>query len=235
MKPAVEPLTKFTTYDNPDKEANNRDASDSANDSHLNAIPLSMFDDNEERMIDGDYCIMEGYSQTSLRSHDHLLKAGDVNPSHIISARVANNDSLLSSVGSDVDLMTSSNVHDHTAVPDTVSNDQTADFSFPTLLNFIEGSLVGNRYIDERIDVHEDQSDNDLFQVGLANAAQTVPTLSSVADKISRQEGKMLDEKQYIAYEIIACSFLLSLIEDAEFNRSSALHSMEIEHKETVI
>ena len=44
-----------------------------------------------------------------------------------------------------------------------------------------------------------------------------------------------MDEKQYIAYEIISCSFLLSLIEDAEFNRSSALYSMEIDHKETLI
>ena len=235
MKPAVEPLTKLTVYDKPEKENTNTDSSDSALDSHPNAIPLSMFDDNEERIIDDDYCIMEGYAQTSLRSHDRLLQAGDVNPSHIISARVANNDSLLSSDAGNVTSMSSPNVHEPAAVAETFFNDQTAEISFPTLLTFIEGSLVGDRYIDERIEEPEDQhdkkSDDDLFQDGIANAAQPVPTLSSVAEKISRQEGKTLDEKQYIAYEIIACSFLLSLIEDAEFNHSSTLHSWKLKRK----
>ncbi len=44
-----------------------------------------------------------------------------------------------------------------------------------------------------------------------------------------------MDEKQYIAYEIIACSFLLRLNKDGEYNRSSAMHSMDIEQKEALI
>ena len=82
---------------------------------------------------------MEGYTQTSLRSHDHLLQAGDVNPSHIISARVANNDSLISF---DEDYLTpksTSNHHENASEAETISNDQTLGFSFPTLLTFIEG------------------------------------------------------------------------------------------------
>jgi len=41
-----------------------------------------------------------------------------------------------------------------------------------------------------------------------------IPSLVQVAKKIARKEGIVLDDKQYIAYEIIACSFLLRLINE---------------------
>ncbi len=43
-----------------------------------------------------------------------------------------------------------------------------------------------------------------------------------------------MDKKQYITYEIIACSFLLNLIEDADYNPSSALNAMEIELRKSL-
>ena len=41
-----------------------------------------------------------------------------------------------------------------------------------------------------------------------------IPTLHETARKVARLEKRQLDEKQYIAYEMIACTFLLGLVHD---------------------
>ncbi len=41
-----------------------------------------------------------------------------------------------------------------------------------------------------------------------------IPTLPEIAQKVARLEKTQLDEKQYIAYEMIACTFLLGLVND---------------------
>ncbi len=41
-----------------------------------------------------------------------------------------------------------------------------------------------------------------------------IPTLPQIAQKVARLEKTQLDEKQYIAYEMIACIFLLGLVND---------------------
>jgi len=41
-----------------------------------------------------------------------------------------------------------------------------------------------------------------------------VPTLPEIARKVAKLEKTQFDEKQYIAYEIIACTFLLGLVKD---------------------
>ncbi len=41
-----------------------------------------------------------------------------------------------------------------------------------------------------------------------------VPTLSEIARKVARLQKTQLDEKQYIAYEMIACTFLLGMVND---------------------
>jgi Mrp family chromosome partitioning ATPase len=41
-----------------------------------------------------------------------------------------------------------------------------------------------------------------------------IPTLAETARKVARLENLKLDEKQYIAYETIACTFLLGLVHD---------------------
>ena len=41
-----------------------------------------------------------------------------------------------------------------------------------------------------------------------------IPTLPQIARKVARLEKTQMDEKQYIAYEMIACTFLLGLVND---------------------
>jgi hypothetical protein len=41
-----------------------------------------------------------------------------------------------------------------------------------------------------------------------------VSTLPEIAQKVARLQKTQLDEKQYIAYELIACTFLLGMVND---------------------
>ncbi len=46
------------------------------------------------------------------------------------------------------------------------------------------------------------------------NNQHKIPTLPKIAQKVAKLEKTQLDEKQYIAYEMIACTFLLGLVND---------------------
>ena len=50
-----------------------------------------------------------------------------------------------------------------------------------------------------------------------------IPTLGGVARMVAREEGKTLDEKQYIMYEVLACTFLLDLINKQDVDGRPAL------------
>ena len=91
------------------------------------------------------------------------------------------------------------------------------------MLNLIGGTLVGGvKYSDLYIDSDEDKdnsstnshvTNNDKDQ-DKNNNQQKIPTLPKIARKVAKLEKTQLDEKQYIAYEMIACTFLLGLVND---------------------
>ncbi len=90
---------------------------------------------------------------------------------------------------------------------------------FPTMLKLISGTLVGGvKYSDIYIDSNEDEdtsSTNDYMNnndKGNDKTQHKIPTLPQIAQKVARLEKTQLDEKQYIAYEMIACTFLLGLV-----------------------
>jgi hypothetical protein len=91
------------------------------------------------------------------------------------------------------------------------------------MLKLISGTLVGSvNYSDLYIDSDEDEdtsSTNSLVnksdkEHGKKKKERKIPTLPKNARKVARLEKTQLDEKQYIAYEMIACTFLLGLLND---------------------
>jgi hypothetical protein len=48
-----------------------------------------------------------------------------------------------------------------------------------------------------------------VFSKIMAEKKRKIPSLLQIARKVARLEKTQLDEKQYIAYEMIACTFLL--------------------------
>jgi hypothetical protein len=92
------------------------------------------------------------------------------------------------------------------------------------MLKLICGALVGGtKYIDIYIspEVEDDDmsrtSSNRTSTTGIDHSNchhRTLPTLQEIARKVARLEKMQLDEKQYIAYEMIACTFLLSFVKN---------------------
>jgi len=91
--------------------------------------------------------------------------------------------------------------------------------TFPTMLKLVGGTLVGGvKYSDlyninsnEEEDTSSTSSNKDH---GRKKKQRKIPTLPQIARKLARLEKTQLDEKQYIAYEMIACTFLLGLVND---------------------
>ncbi len=56
---------------------------------------------------------------------------------------------------------------------------------------------------------------------------RNIPTLYEVARKVARLEKMELDEKQNIAYEMIACTFLLGLVKDGNDSNTTLFTSLQ--------
>jgi hypothetical protein len=91
------------------------------------------------------------------------------------------------------------------------------------MLKIIGETLVGGvKYSDLNIDSDEDKdisstnsyvTNNDKGH-DKNNIQNKIPTLPQIARKVAKLEKTQLDEKQNIAYEMIACTFLLGLVND---------------------
>ena len=89
------------------------------------------------------------------------------------------------------------------------------------MLKLISGTLVGGADFSE---IYIDPGDEDKVISCFKNDnveskgeninKRTVPTLPEIARKVARLQKTQLDEKQYIAYEMIACTFLLGMVND---------------------
>ncbi len=91
------------------------------------------------------------------------------------------------------------------------------------MLKLIGGTLVGGvKYSDLYIDSNEDEDKsftnsyvtNNEKGHDKNNTQHKIPTLPKIAQKVAKLEKAQLDEKQYVAYEMIACTFLLGLVND---------------------
>lgn len=152
-------------------------------------------------------------------SHSEIIHRCNFGPKHIINARLSSQESL--------QLQVESSTHD--PMKQCFNNDFLVDNheqedmikSFPTMLKLISGTLVGGvKYSDLHLDSDEidDISCTSTFVNEEDHSRKSehniIPTLSQVARKVARLEKTKLDEKQYIAYEMIACTFLLGLLND---------------------
>jgi hypothetical protein len=95
---------------------------------------------------------------------------------------------------------------------------------FPTVLKIIEGSLVGfTKYTDFK----------KFTELPDERKTTGPPTMVGVAKRLATQEGKLLDEKQYMTYKVICCTFLLKLLRDAQDDTTSLYNSMQTALKKT--
>ena len=105
---------------------------------------------------------------------------------------------------------------------------------FDTVLKLVSGTVLGgDTFADVYAEIDDtDQDKNYYFRhVSIdpkllgphSDFVAKVPTLAGVTRMVAREEGTMLDEKQYMMYEILVCTFLLDLINNQEVDGHSAL------------
>jgi len=96
--------------------------------------------------------------------------------------------------------------------------------SYATMLQLIAGSIIGDKvYTQAYEDLHEEVNSADSSP---STNQFATPTLSGIARKVAKVEKKFLDKKQYIAYEIICCTFLLGLIRDGKDSSTQMSRSL---------
>jgi hypothetical protein len=190
------------------------------------------------------YDMLEGYNNFTQRTHSHLI-GQDMSSDCVIGARiVSNQESLL--VG---DLESSEGTIETNGEQNPTNQHKgthNIDQDKPTLVQFINGALVGGSYYDEDYDlntndkdtylqdhVEGDGNDTGLFDnlFGTRRESQ-IPTLVDIARRLVR-EGIRLDEKQYAAYEFIACSFLLNVLDNMELT-SNPLHNIDLDSRDAL-
>ena len=82
------------------------------------------------------------------------------------------------------------------------------------MLTLIHGTLIGGAKYEDVYIEQEDGHQNNTTDENQTTSTNKIPTLAETARKVARLENTELDEKQYIAFEIIACTFLLGLVRD---------------------
>jgi len=171
-------------------------------------------------------------------SHKLLLdKAKHITKERLISARLASEESILKSSDSS-QLQQGSEATNEDDNTGKEFSDWFRDKSYPTLLKLVSGTLVGvtnynDIYDDDSVDGNspddkDEVVDDDVHVITQediplqedTSSSCHIPTLVGVARKIARQDKVKLDKKQYIAYEIIACTFLLELINEGRDSSS---------------
>jgi hypothetical protein len=85
------------------------------------------------------------------------------------------------------------------------------------MLKLVLGALIGGaNYEDVYMESEfENENENNITEEEhQSTSMNNIPTMAGTARKVAKLEKRKLDEKQYIAYEMIASTFLLSLVHD---------------------
>ena len=105
------------------------------------------------------------------------------------------------------------------------------------MLKLISGALVGGTSYSEiyiTSDIEEDDTSttnnnrpSSTTKHNSNDKHRNIPTLHEVERKVARLEKMELDEKQYIACEMIACTFLLGLVKDGNDSNTTLFTSLQ--------
>jgi hypothetical protein len=109
---------------------------------------------------------------------------------------------------------------------DTDHHTPDSNKTFPIMLKLISGTLVGGVNYSDIYD-NEMNSPTQSRNNTMNKNELKVPTLPEIARKVAKLEKTQLDEKQYIGYERIACTFLLGLIQDGNNPKTTLYLSLQ--------
>ena len=160
---------------------------------------------DSERCDDEQYDVIRRHVE---RGQNDIISRAPFNESHYIDARLSSTESLfMTNDSSDIN-----DIGNDQPLPD--GRNTIARKTYHGMLRLIAGSLQGNTDFSQ---MYNNLNKNDRDSTANSNR---IPTLVDTARQIASEQGVTMDEKQYIAYEIIACSVLLRLINDGQDSKS---------------
>ena len=189
------------------------------------AFYCEQFDDEQigsEQGGEGEDGISTDYSFNRILDTEKSI----IVDARVVEPRLQSNESLISDSDDATDSNNDSTISARQSDAESVGNGihHLSDMeSFTTVMRLIQGSLIGGNYEDvyptgndgDGMDT-DDAPDIPRMQADAANDSQgraDAPTLAGVARAVEQEDKTRLDRKQYIMYEVIACSFLLGLLD----------------------
>jgi hypothetical protein len=150
--------------------------------------------------------------QSQELSHYEIINRCNFDKRHIINARLSSDNSILhTEVSRHSSNTNTSEQQSTTPQPNNNNVPHRGIKTYSSMLKLICGTLVGTTSYHDVYTIHDTEENTNYTT---ANMTPSVPTLHGMARKIAQLEKMQLDEKQYIAYEMITCTFLLGLIHD---------------------
>jgi len=150
-------------------------------------------------------------------SHSEIMNQCNFGSEHLINARLSSQTCLQHQADSSTQnaiqqCLNSNDFESDHGTEETIK-------TFPTMLKLVGGTLVGSEKYADLVYIDSDEekvtsSTNSYKDLGTKKKQRQIPSLPQIAQKVARLEKTQLDKKQYIAYEMIACTFSLGLVND---------------------
>jgi len=150
------------------------------------------------------------------RTHNTLMKRANILPSSMLRTKL-NGEILILSEDDDEDDNANKIANSNVAAGSNIATHCSSEKrQYSTILSFVSGAIIGcnneeNNAASEIVPDSIGINNNSLNQLN-----PRIPTMREIVDK----SGKQLDNKQYLAYEIICCTFLLQIVNEGGYSKS---------------
>ncbi len=178
-----------------------------------NTIDIDSFYPAEDSNDD----VLQPYDQMRLISHESLMDHGHINNTTLVEASMTS-ESLFDTPMEGYAQENSSAQSGQDDSSANIINTMGLHQNYATILTFIEGSLV--QTTESERDVNNHPIDGNYENNNQLQNRQ--PSMQQFANS----GGNQLDEKQYIAYEVICCTFLLKIIYEGNYGRTNLEENM---------
>jgi len=180
-------------------------------------IDINEFFDNRSNDEGFQAAELRTLADTDLRSHARIMKRANVGASSAINAHVDNDASILANGNASSNNETSNSNSEYTQPTNNHQqpSEGTFDIRYNDILTFIQGSLL--------VDTSDEDTHMGTDGAGSVSSAATpvqqqhmkkIPKLQEIAR--GKNSKYNLDDKQYIAYQIVCCTFLLQLVMEGD-------------------
>ena len=157
-------------------------------------VEISDFDVDLGTLNEAEEHFLEAIPREQLRDSDAVILKATIVKENVVTLAPEPNNFLVTTSDTVNDVEDSSNQQN-------LQDSDRPKKSYRTIISMIAGSFVGN---------HDDVHEENMTQEDPTSHQNKLPTLSDAASLW----GKELDEKQFIAFKVICCSFFLRFVID---------------------